>query len=53
MSNENILIYDVFHKNLIDVRTLHVIYNKVDGFIKDYGETICLFLFGVKKYNFA
>ena len=36
ISCENILIYDLLYKNLIDTKLLPVMFNKVDGFIRDY-----------------
>ena len=35
-SYENILIYDVLYKTLIGTKTLHIMFDKVDGFIRDY-----------------
>ena len=36
-SNENILIYDVLYKTLIDVKLLRIIFDKIDRFVRDYG----------------
>ena len=38
-SYENILIYDVLYKKLIGVKPLHIIFDKVDGFITRYDGT--------------
>ena len=35
-SYENILIYDVSYKTLIGTKPLHIMFDKVDGFIRDY-----------------
>ena len=37
-SNENILIYDDLYKTLIGAKLLRIIFDKVDGFIRDYVE---------------
>ena len=47
----SILIYDVMYKTLIGGKPLRFIFNKVDGFIEDYGGSKYLALFGSKKYN--
>ena len=39
------------YKTLIDGKPLRLIFNKVDGFIEDYGGSKYLALFGSKKYN--
>ena len=49
-SYENILVYDVSYKTLICVKPLCIIYNKVDGFVRDYSETKYLVLFSSNKY---
>ena len=49
-SYENILVYDVSYKTLIYVKPLCIIYNKVDGFVRDYSETKYLVLFSSNKY---
>ena len=36
-SNENILIYDVLYKTLIDVKLLRIMFDKIDRFVRDYG----------------
>ena len=38
-SHENILIYDFLHKNLIDAKPLHIMLDKIDGFLRDYDGT--------------
>ena len=35
---ENILIYDVLYKTLIGASPLHILFDKIDGFIWDYNE---------------
>ena len=47
--DENILIYDVLYKSFISKKPLCIIYNKVDGFIRGYGGTTYLVLFGSAK----
>ena len=49
-SYENILVYDVSYKTSICVKPLCIIYNKVDGFVRDYSETKYLVLFSSNKY---
>ena len=48
---ENILIYNILHKPLIDAKHLCIMFNKVDEFIRDYNVTKYLALFGSEKYN--
>ena len=48
-SHENILIYDISYKTLIDPKLFHVILNKIDGLIRLYGGTRYLTLFGSEK----
>ena len=38
-SHENILIYDFLHKNVIDAKALHIMLDKIDGFLRDYDGT--------------
>ena len=45
------MIPDFLYKTLIGVKTLRIIFNKVDGFIRDYGETNYLVLLGSEIYN--
>ena len=40
---ENILIYGVLYKTLIGAKPLHVMFNKVDRFIRDYTKYLALF----------
>ena len=46
-----ILIYDVFHKNLIGVNPLHLIFNKIDGLIRVFNGSRYLVLLGPGKYD--
>ena len=50
-SYENILIYDVLYKTLIGTKTLHIMFDKVDGFIRDYDLSKYLVLFTLEKHN--
>ena len=50
-SYENILIFEVSHKTLTEVKPLRIMFDKVDGFIRDYDGTKYLVLFGREKYN--
>ena len=50
-SYEKILIHDALNKNLIDAKPLSIMFNKVDGLLRDYGETKHLVLFDPKKYD--
>ena len=50
-SYENILIYDVLYKTLICAKSLHIMFDKVDGLIRDHDETKYLALFGPEKYD--
>ena len=45
------MIYDISHKTLIGVKPLSFIYNKMDGFIRDYDGTKYLVLFRSEKYD--
>ena len=40
-----------FYKNLIVVKPLHIMLDKVDEFIWDYDDTKYLILFGSEKYD--
>ena len=51
-SYENILVYNISFKSLIDSKPLHIIFNKIDGFIRVYDGTRYLVLFGKEKYDF-
>ena len=51
-SYKNILIYDVLCKTLTEVKPLHIMFDKVDGFIRDYDGTKYLGLFGLEKHSY-
>ena len=51
ISYENILICDILRETLIGAKPLRIIFDKVDGFIRDYGGTKYLVLFGPEKYD--
>ena len=48
-SHENILIYDISYKTLIELKPLHIILKKIDGFIRTHDGTRYLTLFGSEK----
>ena len=50
-SYKNILIYEVLQKNFICAESLCIIFDKVNVFIRDYGETKYLVLFETEKYD--
>ena len=50
-SFENILIYDISYKNLIDPKPLRIRLDKINGFIRIYDGTRYLALFGSEKYD--
>ena len=50
-SHENILIYNVSYKTLINPKPLSIRFDKIDGFIRIYHGTRYLTLFGPEKYN--
>ena len=50
-SYENILIYNISYKSLIDSTPLHIRFDKIDGFIRVYDGTRYLVLFGSEKYD--
>ena len=50
-SYENILLYDILYKTLIGAKLLRIIFNKADGFIRDYIGTKYLILFGSEKFD--
>ena len=50
-SQENILIYEISYKNLIDSKPLRIRFDKIDGFIKTYDESKYLVLLGPEKYD--
>ena len=43
-------IYDVLYKTLIGAKPLRVMFDKVDGIVRDYNGTKYLVLFGPEKY---
>ena len=45
-SHENILIYDISYKTLIDSEPLRIRFEKIDRFIRIYDRIRCLTLFG-------
>ena len=47
---ENILIYVISHKTLIDPKPLRIRFNKIDGFIRIYDRARNLRLLGLEKY---
>ena len=49
--HENIWIYDISNKTLIDLNSLHIRFDKIDGFIRSYSGTRYLALFGSEKYD--
>ena len=50
-SYENILIYVISYKTLIDWKPLRIRFDKIDGFFRIYNETRYLTLFGSEKYD--
>ena len=46
-----ILVYDASYKTLIGEKPLLIIFDKVDGFIRDYNAARYLALFVSEKYN--
>ena len=50
-SYEYILVYDILCKVLIGAKSLRIIFVKADGFIRVYGGTRYLVLFGPENYN--
>ena len=50
-SYENILVYNISYKILIDSKPLGIRFDKIDGFIRVYDGTRFLVLFGSKKYD--
>ena len=51
-SYENVLVYNISYKTLIDAKLLRIRFDKIDGFIRVYEATRYLVLFGSKKYDF-
>ena len=50
-SHNNILIYDILWKTLIDPKPLRIRFSKIYGLIKIYDGTKYLTLFGSEKYD--
>ena len=50
-SHENILIHDFSNKTLIGLKPLRIRFLKIDGFIRIYGGTRYLTLFGTSQQN--
>ena len=50
-SQQNILIYDILHKDLIGAKPFRTKYNQVDGCIRVYDGSKYLVLFGLEKYD--
>ena len=50
-NDKKFVIYGVSQKTLIDPKPLHIMLDKVDGFIRDCGGIKYLGLFGPEKYN--
>ena len=50
-SHENILIYDISYKTLIDSKPLRIRFFKIDGIIRIYDGTKYLTLFCSEKYD--
>ena len=48
---ENILVYNISYKNLIDSRPLCIRFDKIDESIRAYDETRYLVFFGSEKYD--
>ena len=50
-SYENVLFYNISYKTLIYAKPLYIRFDKIDGFIRVYGRTRYLELFGSEKYD--
>ena len=50
-SYENILVYNISYKTLIDARALRIRFDKIDEFIRVYDGTSYLVLFDPEKYD--
>ena len=50
---ENILVYSISHKTLIDAKSLRIRLDIIDGFITVYDGTRYLVLFGSEKILFS
>ena len=51
-SCENILVYSISYKSLIDFKPLRIRFNNIDGFIRVYDGVRYLVLFRSEKYDF-
>ena len=51
-SFENILLFNISQKTLIDVKPLRIRFDKIDEFIRVYDGARYLTLFGSEKYDF-
>ena len=45
------MIYDISHKTSIDAKPLRIRFDKINGFIRIYGGTRYLTMFGTEKYD--
>ena len=45
------LVFNIYYRNLIADKTLHVTFDKLDGFIGDCDRTRYLVLFASEKYD--
>ena len=50
-SHENILVYKISYKTLIDDKPLRIRFDRIDGFIRVYDGTRYLVLLGSEKYD--
>ena len=50
-SYENILIYELLYKTLFGAKPLHIMLDKVNGFIRDYDGAKYLISFCLEKYD--
>ena len=50
-SPENILVYDILYRKLIDPKPLSIRFDKIDGFVRVFDGSRYLVLFGLEKYN--
>ena len=48
---DNNLMYDVLYKTMIGAKPLDIMFDKVNGFIRDYDEVKYLVLFVLEKYD--
>ena len=52
-SYENILVYNISYKTLIEAKPLRIKFHKIDGFFRVYDGTRYLVLFGSEKYDIS